>query len=116
VVAASQETQQLPFFCLEIKYLFCTRIKRKLSFTCQAGMEGNVGTAVPIPHSGAGRGQVVSTTARLLYPGERDPVHIVQEVEWASGLVWTGPENLPLTGVPTSTIQHTASHYTSVPL
>ena len=30
----------------------------------------------------------------LLYPGEEDPVPIVQEAGWAPGPVWTGAENL----------------------
>ena len=33
-----------------------------------------------------------------LYPG-KDPVPIVQEVGWAPGPVWTGAENLGLTGI-----------------
>ena len=37
----------------------------------------------------------------LLYPQERDPVPIVQEAGWASWPVWTGTENLTLTGVET---------------
>jgi hypothetical protein len=33
-----------------------------------------------------------------LIPG-KDPVRIVQEAGWASGLVWTGSENLTPTGI-----------------
>jgi hypothetical protein len=33
-----------------------------------------------------------------LTPG-KDPVPIVQEAGWASGLVWTGAENLVPTGI-----------------
>ena len=33
-----------------------------------------------------------------LYPG-KDTVPIVQEAGWAPGLVWTGAENLALTGI-----------------
>jgi hypothetical protein len=32
------------------------------------------------------------------YPA-KDPVPIVQEAGWASRLVWTGPDNLPPTGI-----------------
>ena len=31
----------------------------------------------------------------------RDPVHIAQEAEWASGSAWTNAENLASTGVRT---------------
>jgi hypothetical protein len=37
---------------------------------------------------GTGRGWVVSTTPRPLYP-RKDPVPIVQEAGWAPGPVWT---------------------------
>ena len=30
---------------------------------------------------------------------EKDPVPIVQEAGWASGQVWTGAENLAVTGI-----------------
>ena len=39
-------------------------------------------------------GRVVNTTPRPLYTRERDPVPIVQEVGWTSGLVWMAAENL----------------------
>jgi hypothetical protein len=32
-------------------------------------------------------------------PPGKDPVPIVQEAEWASEPVWTGAENLSLTGI-----------------
>ena len=37
--------------------------------------------------------------ARPLFPRERDPVPIVQEAGWASGLVWTCAENVAPTGM-----------------
>jgi hypothetical protein len=37
-------------------------------------------------------------TGRSLPPW-KDPVHIVQEAEWAPGPVWTGEENLASTGI-----------------
>jgi hypothetical protein len=43
--------------------------------------------------------QVVNSTPRPLYPRERDPVPIVQEAGWAQGPVWTGAENLAITGI-----------------
>ena len=36
----------------------------------------------------------VNATRRPLYTRERDPVLVVQEVEWAPGPVWRGAENL----------------------
>jgi hypothetical protein len=34
-----------------------------------------------------------------LYPPGKDPVPIVQEVEWAPGPFWTGAENLAFAGI-----------------
>jgi hypothetical protein len=73
----------------------------------------SVDIAVPIPDPGAGRGLMVDTMAQPLFSWESDPVPLVQEVQWSSGLVWMGPENLTFTGVSTWTIQPTARHYTS---
>jgi len=42
---------------------------------------------------------VVNITPWLLYPQERNPVPIVWEAGWAPGLVWTGAENLAITGI-----------------
>jgi hypothetical protein len=44
-------------------------------------------------------GWVAKTTPWALYSRIRDPVPIVQEAEWVSGLVWTGAENLAPTGI-----------------
>jgi hypothetical protein len=46
----------------------------------------------------ARKGCVVSITPRPLYP-KRDPVLIVQEDGWASGLAWTCAKNLFPTGI-----------------
>lgn len=43
------------------------------------------GIAFPSLDSGARRGLVVCSTPLLLYPGEMDHVHIVQEAGWALG-------------------------------
>jgi hypothetical protein len=51
-----------------------------------------------------------------LCPLERDPVSIVQEAGWASGLVWTGMENLTTAGgSKPAEIQPIASCYTDLP-
>ena len=49
---------------------------------------GGTGIALNIHNLG------VNATLRPLYPRERDPVPIVQEVGWASVPVWTGAQNL----------------------
>jgi len=46
-----------------------------------------------------------------LTPG-KDPVPIVQEAGWASGLVWTGAENLAAPGFDPQTVQPVGSRYT----
>ena len=48
---------------------------------------------------GARRGGWSTPRSRLLYPWERDPVPIVQEIEWATGPVWTSAESLTPTGI-----------------
>ena len=42
---------------------------------------------------------VVNATPRPFYPSGKHPVPNVQETWWASGQVWTGPENLASTGI-----------------
>ena len=44
-------------------------------------------------------GWVDNATPRPLYPQERDPLPIIQEVEWAPRLVLTSAENLADTGI-----------------
>ena len=43
---------------------------------------------------GARWGWVANTTPRPLYPKERYPVPILEEVGWVSETVWTGGQNL----------------------
>jgi hypothetical protein len=56
-------------------------------------------------------GWTVNTMPRPLNLRETDLVPIVQEARWASGLVWTGPENFALPGYELWTVQPVASHY-----
>jgi hypothetical protein len=47
-----------------------------------------------------------------LYPRERDPIPIPQEVGWASGLVWRGKENpVPTTDLTPDCPAHSMSLY-----
>jgi len=51
------------------------------------------GGVIALNDSQLGTRRLVSTTPRLLYPGN-DHVPIVQEAGWDSGTVWVGLENL----------------------
>jgi hypothetical protein len=44
-------------------------------------------------------GREVNATPWQLYPRERELVLILQEAFWVPGLLWTGAENLTLTGI-----------------
>ena len=39
-------------------------------------------------------GEVINAKPRLLYPGKKDPVSIVQNAEWVPGTVWTDAKSL----------------------
>ena len=56
------------------------------------------GMAPPIRDIDIDKEWEVSATPRPLYPGDLNPVHIVQEAGLASGPVLMGAENLPVTG------------------
>jgi hypothetical protein len=57
---------------------------------------------------------VVNATPRPLYPGEKDPVRIVQEAGWVRGPVWTGTENVVPREFDPRTVQPVASRYTDL--
>ena len=57
------------------------------------------GIAVPFHDHGTRRGWGVRVTPRPLFTPGKDPVPIVFEAGWAPGPVWTGEENLDLTGI-----------------
>jgi len=44
-------------------------------------------------------GWVVDVKSQPLYPTGKDPVPTVQEAGWSPESVWTGAENLALTGI-----------------
>ena len=70
------------------------------------------GIALPFRDHDTRRGWVVSVTPRPLFTPGKEPVPIVQEVEWAPGPGWTGAENLTPTGIRSPDLQPVASHYT----
>jgi hypothetical protein len=47
-------------------------------------------------------GWMIKVTLRPLYPRERDPVPILQEVEWDPVPVWKGAKNPAPTGIRSS--------------
>ena len=57
------------------------------------------GIALPFHDCGTRRGWGVSVIHRPLFTPGKDPVPIVQEAGWDPGQVWTGAENLALTGI-----------------
>ena len=59
---------------------------------------GKTVTAVPMPYLGARWGRVTNTTLQQIYPRKSEPVPILQEVEWKSGSLGMGAENLAPTG------------------
>ena len=60
---------------------------------------GSITAAVLFVYLSARWGWVVNATFWPLYPWERDAVQTGQEARWASGLVWTGAENLAVTEI-----------------
>jgi hypothetical protein len=63
--------------------------KVKLNFALKQTMKAQMGSRDTIPFFNL-VGWVVNATPRPIYPGERDPVPIVQEAGWAPRSVWTG--------------------------
>jgi len=98
---------QIRAFCAQIKYNNNNnnnnnnkgKVKGKVHpRTRHKGPEG-VEYSYSFFNLGARWGWVVNATPRPLSPRERDPLPIVQEAGWAPGPVWTGVENLALTGI-----------------
>jgi len=80
--------------------------------TCYEGTGGGGGIAVPTPNPRARRGWVANAMLQALYPWERDPVPILQEAGWTSGLVWRGTEKLTPRGFEPLIIQPVSSCFT----
>ena len=76
----------------------------------QEHRRGN-GIVLPLLDHGARREWVIKRHAPGAILRGIDPVPILQETEWASGPVWTGPENLAPPGFELRTTQPVASHH-----
>jgi hypothetical protein len=68
--------------------------------TGRTAHRGSRGIAILFHDHGTRRGWGVSVTPRPHCTPGKDPVPIVQEAGWTPGPVWTGAENLALTGIP----------------
>ena len=76
----------------------CTLVQALWLCTGRTAHGASRGIALPFRDHGTRRGEVVSVTPRPFFTRGKVPVPIVHEAEWASGLVWTGAENLTPTG------------------
>jgi len=83
-------------FMYSLLLLSCFKKKVKWS-RYRPGMAQRVGRGIPLlfHDRGTGRGWVVSSTPQPQFTPGKDPVPIVQEAGWASGLVWTGGKSRP---------------------
>ena len=77
----------------------CTLVQALRLCSCRTAYRGSRVIVLPYHDHGTRRGCGVSVTPRPLFTPGKDLVHIVQEVGWAPGPVWTGAENLALTAI-----------------
>jgi len=77
----------------------CTLVQALRLCTGRTAHRGSRGIALLFHDHGTRREWEVSATPRLLFTPGKDPVPIAQEAGWAPGPVWTGAENLALTGI-----------------
>jgi hypothetical protein len=77
----------------------CNLVQALRLCTSRTAHRGSRGIALLFHDYGNSRGWGVNFTSRPLFTPGKDPVLIVQEAEWAPGLVWTGVENLASTGI-----------------
>jgi hypothetical protein len=77
----------------------CTHVQALRFCTGCTAYGDSRGIALLFHDHGTKRRWGISVTPRPLFTSREDPVPIVQEAGWAPGLVWTGAENLDLTGV-----------------
>jgi hypothetical protein len=83
----------------KVKYVKCTLVQAPRLCTGRTAHRGSRGLALLFLDHGTRRGWGVSVTLRPLFTPGKDPVPIVQEVEWAPGPAWTSAKNLALTGI-----------------
>jgi len=90
----------------------CTLVQAMGLSTGRTAHRESRGIALPFHDHGTRRGWGVSFTPRPLFTLGRDLVPIVQEAGCAPRPVWSGAENLALTGIRPRTVQPVASRYT----
>ena len=84
--------------CYKVK-VKCTLVQALRLCTGRTAHRRSRRIDLPFHDHGTRRGWGVSVTPRPLFTPGKVPVFIVQESEWAPGLVWTGVENLAPTGI-----------------
>ena len=89
--------QLVPY--LQYKNVKCTTVQALRLCTGRTAHRGSRGIALLFYDHGARRGWGVSVKPRPLFTPGKEQVPIVQEAGWAPGPVWTGAENLALTGI-----------------
>jgi len=77
----------------------CTLIQALRLCTGRTTHRGSRVIDVTFLDYGTRRGRGSSLTSRPLFTPGKGPVHIVQEVDWVPGSVWTGAENFAPTGI-----------------
>jgi len=77
----------------------CTLVQALRLCTGRTAHRGSRGIDLPFHDHGTRRRWGVSVTLRPLFTLGKDPVPMVQQAGWAPGPVWTGAENLALTGI-----------------
>ena len=88
-----------PYMPEDGKKVKCTLVQALRLCTGRTVHRGSRGIALLFHDIGTRRGWGVSVTPRPLFTPGKDPVAIVQEAGWVPGPVWTGAENLALTGI-----------------
>ena len=87
-----------PYKEIYIKVVNCTLVPAPRLCAGRTAHRVSRGIALLFHDRGTIRGWGVSVTPRPLFTPRKDPVPIVQEAGWAPVQVWTGAENLVLTG------------------
>ena len=77
----------------------CTLVQALRLCTGRTAHRGSRGITLPFHDHGTRRVWGISVTPRSFFTPGKVPVLIAQEAGWAPGTVWTGAENLDLTGI-----------------